>query len=357
MKQKFFQTLMISLVCSQLFMISNGFALSTNEGYQTQCTTYYAPSYRTSFEFQTNGGPGEESSEAAIEDNRGKAQAQAWFDPELLTPALRAKATHLSSSNDGASSFALAIQGYHYSGVSDVQISLSANLSGSVINDSGNTSNGLKASVYIFDNENFMYCQDIGTLLYEAGAKLLNDDSEMKLFLQDTINAGSEASDITFTLTTGDVFYLWIMLNADAERDGSTADGELNFIFSTIEGLSTLPEMGRISGQVFTGITGNRASISGAVAQLLENRTTVEAVTYTDEGGNYEFQNVVPGQYSIRIQMDNFKSTMIEDIIAVKSQQTIVSDCEMKLLLHDVNFDGQVGLEEAIQVLKIMTGE
>lgn len=118
-------------------------------------------------------------------------------------------------------------------------LKLSANMSGD---------NDLKASVYLFEEANFEFHRDTGTMLFESSAVLW---PEFKPF---TNNLGPEGFDVSFknhsgavdemrsfpfTVEPGESFYVWAMLIATADNPGLVdASSTLTASFTNTNGLS-----------------------------------------------------------------------------------------------------------------------
>ena len=91
---------------------------------ETGASTFYAPSYRTNFDSDYDGGYGFTESCSSISNTRGHAQASSSLG---LAPVLKADAYHMDSGLNGAGD-AIAIEGYIYTGSNTQTLSLAVNL-------------------------------------------------------------------------------------------------------------------------------------------------------------------------------------------------------------------------------------
>lgn len=185
------------------------------------------PSFCTSFVFgASTGGPNENAAFSSVSDARGNAMASAALDEGsgISTPLLQAEAYSSSASVGSAFGTAFAVEGYTYLGGGTGEFTLDITLDGSVSDPTpadGDTD--IVAEVYLFAEENFAFFSDIGTLVFEFGATVI-DDTTLVL-----TSDGSLSSSVSISLAPGESFYLWARLRASAERDLSFADA-----FSTL---------------------------------------------------------------------------------------------------------------------------
>ena len=114
---------------------------------------------------------------------------------------------------------------------------------------------------------------------------------------------------------------------------------------------------GHIELQLATSVTGQPTSLLGATVTLTQNGQTA-----TPHGnGTYTFTDVPLGTYSVQIEKSNFNSEVLGNIEVSEGQTTsppiqeMIFSCESGLE-GDINGQGQIGLEEAINALKVVSG-
>lgn len=206
-------------------------------------------------EFAFDGGLNAASSAQTLASPFGDATATAASELSVsgFIPALRATATH-----DGrrAQAVAWGVQGYTNVSADPVSTSLEMHFTADVTG-----SNDVEARLYLFEDENFEFSKDPGTILFESTSQLWPG------FDAFANNLGPEGFDISrknhvgpidefrtfdFTVAPGDSFYVWARLVATAENAG-TADA-----FSTLTASFT-----------------NTAGLAPAAASIPEPRVAV----------------------------------------------------------------------------------
>ncbi|NOY68916.1 MAG: carboxypeptidase regulatory-like domain-containing protein [Deltaproteobacteria bacterium] len=107
--------------------------------------------------------------------------------------------------------------------------------------------------------------------------------------------------------------------------------------------------VGNIAGSVITLVTGQTSGIKGASVTIMEK----ERKTGTDGNGDYVFNNVSVGTWTLVIKKPGFETLTIQNIIVSDGQTTDVVDAQMDFDTRwDMNNDGKKGLPEAIDALQ-----
>ncbi len=131
-----------------------------------------------------------------------------------------------------AMSKSLAITGYTYNGAEPSSFVVDVNLHG-YVQDPLNNATEVRASVYVFGSENFVFTGDLGALLWEIDTTV-KDGNEFSL------DGGQQSTGslLTFTAEPGETFYLWEGLYTHAAFADSTVDVAFDTVFQDSEGLS-----------------------------------------------------------------------------------------------------------------------
>lgn len=149
------------------------------------------------------------------------AEASSELNAGGYIPTLRTRAT---ASPTRAQAVAWGVQGYRNTSGSPLSttllLDLSANITG--LND-------LDARVYLFQEENFEYAFDSGTILFETTSQLwpgfepyannLGPDG-FDIDIKNFTGAVSEQRSFDFTVQPGEGFYVWARLVATADNPG-----------------------------------------------------------------------------------------------------------------------------------------
>jgi hypothetical protein len=218
-------------------------SLSIAEAIPTEWRTEVQGSVRTggSTQIRQAGGLNESPTSLTFSLPGGSAVASASsaLASEGFVPTLRAVATNNGSS---AQAVAWGVQGFTNISsapvATELVLDLTATLSGG---------NDLQAHIYLFEEENFEFYGDSGTMLFESNSVLWPG------FEPFTNNSGPEGFDISFkffdgvvdeqrrfpfTVDPGDSFYVWANLIATADRSGqSNAGSTLTASFTNVVGL------------------------------------------------------------------------------------------------------------------------
>ncbi|MGR8949550.1 MAG: hypothetical protein ACU84Q_16005 [Gammaproteobacteria bacterium] len=188
------------------------------------------PSFCTNFNFgSTQGGMNFATSGISdVSEGRGSARASAALSGNNSAPILKAEA-FANPSFRGAFGTAFAVQGYTYNGLGET-LTIDVELDGLVNDpelDASDTNARLEVVLYTVTN--FDFISDRGTLDFESGAAplLQPNASEASVVLQlDHTNPTQDSGQISVDVATGDEFYLWAFLRAEAQSgaQGTSAD-------------------------------------------------------------------------------------------------------------------------------------
>jgi hypothetical protein len=195
----------------------------------------------TNTHFAFDGGVNQASAYQDLSDPFGNAFAEASSSLSVsgYVPTLRARAV---ADPTRAQAVAWGVQGYRNAGAgtlsSTLQLRLSADLSGS---------NDIQASIYMFQEENFQFSKDPGTILFESSSQLwpgfepfANNPSPSGFDVMIRNHSGpvNELREFDFTVDPGDGFYIWAYLVATADLPGEVdAFSTLTASFTNTEGL------------------------------------------------------------------------------------------------------------------------
>ena len=175
----------------------------------------------TGLQFEFDGGLNEPSSFVTLVTSGASPQASSSLDADGYIPTLRVKA---DASPTRSQAVAWGVQGYTDASGGSLDTGLVLNLSADI---SG--SNNLSARVYLFEDDNFQYSFDSGTILFESTSQLWPG------FESFANNAGPEGFDVLisnhdgpvtetrqfdFTVPAGDSFYVWAQLIGTANNAG-----------------------------------------------------------------------------------------------------------------------------------------
>lgn len=219
--------------------------------------------------FAFDGGVGVTSAEARLSTSSLSAtsMASSQLSASGYVPTLRAFA---DNSGTRAQAVAWGVQGYTNDSGAELTTTLFLNLSADI---SG--SNDVRASIYLFEEENFEFYKDSGTILFESSSQLwpgfesfANNlgPTGFDVSFKDYDGLVAEQRSFDFTVAPGDSFYVWSQLTTTANSVG-TADAysTLTASFSNTEGLTpaavNIPEPG-IGGLILAGLASLVASCS-----------------------------------------------------------------------------------------------
>lgn len=142
--------------------------------------------------------------------------------------------------------------------------------------------------------------------------------------------------------------YYWRIVARDSH--GAETSGPL-WSFST-------PAVGTITGQLTTTVTGQTAPVAGATVTIVETGAVVTSAA----DGSFTFDAVPTGSVTLTVAAPFFAGITVTDVPVSGGQTTTAPEtvlqpqpCETGVT-GDINDDGKVGLEEAINALQILTG-
>ena len=129
---------------------------------------------------------------------------------------------------------------FQYTGTTaDPAFGLSFSLDGLVSDLPGNFETYIVAQVAVFNLANYQFSSDFGTLVSEFGAVPKAYDLTTLQILDDTGGAmASRTVTLSFSVTPGEIFYVWERLDTSALRDTRYADA-----FNTMTSAFEHPEL------------------------------------------------------------------------------------------------------------------
>jgi len=111
-----------------------------------------------------------------------------------------------------------------------------------------------------------------------------------------------------------------------------------------------------IVGNINTLVTGEKQPIVNAKITLIPNNI----FTYSDNDGNFVINEIIEGNYSIKIEKQFFSPILIEDIFVKPGELTNLDAVELiidnDVGIFDINNDNKTGIEEAISILQTISG-
>ena len=172
-------------------------------------------------QFAFDGGLNESSSFTTLATSGAAPQASSSLDAGGYIPTLRVKA---DASPTQSQAVAWGVQGYTNSSGEPLDTGLVLNLSANI---SG--SNDLSARVYLFEDDNFEFSFDSGTILFESSSQLwpgfesfANNPGPggFDVLIGNHNGAVSETRQFDFTVPAGESFYVWAQLLGTADNTG-----------------------------------------------------------------------------------------------------------------------------------------
>ena len=168
------------------------------------------------------------------------SRAESSLSPSGFTPTLRTRAV---ASPTRAQAVAWGVQGYTNTSGQPLSTALQMNLDAQVTG-----SNDLDARMYLFQDGNFTFSTDPGTILFETSSQLwpgfeafANNPGPTGFDVLFGNHTGpiNETRQFDFTVDPGDSFYVWSMLLATADNPGTVdAFGTLTASFTNTDGLT-----------------------------------------------------------------------------------------------------------------------
>ncbi len=195
-------------------------------GAETSSWITLAPSYWLGGGlWASDGGAGLTSAYSSLSDFRGSTKSSSMLQATgPLTPILRSDASIVTIYDTwGAWGKAFAVEEYTYTGAAQATLTLNTSLTGAITNPyEGNALNstGIYASIYVLNSQNFYYSMSIGTLLYESG---VTEKGHVDYGMTAT-GSYNQSQEIAFSVTPGETFYVWAMLDTLAQWTGTSAD-------------------------------------------------------------------------------------------------------------------------------------
>lgn len=177
----------------------------------------------TGTQFAFDGGLNESSASQTISASGGSGMSEAYstLSETGYIPTLKVKAV---DNGTRAQAVAWGVQGFTNTTGAAIDTGLVLTLTGNIV---GN--NDLQARVYLFEDENFEFSTDPGTILFESSSQLwpgfesfANNagPTGFDVFVSNTPGPVSETRQFDFTVDPGDSFYVWSRLLATADQLG-----------------------------------------------------------------------------------------------------------------------------------------
>ena len=172
-------------------------------------------------EFAFDGGLNDPSSAVTLVRSGGGAisEASSSLNADGFIPTLRARANNHGTR---AQAVAWGVQGYTNTSASPLDTSLVLDLSATITG-----SNDVEARIYLFEDENFEFSPDPGTILFETSSQLwpefpANDLSPtgFDIDINNFTGVVDEQRTFDFTVAPGDSFYVWGRLVVTADTPG-----------------------------------------------------------------------------------------------------------------------------------------
>lgn len=208
--------------------------------WRTQVQVSVGSGNNTQFAF--DGGLNDPSSSQTLSLGANSALAEASSDLSVsgFVPTLRARAT---ASPSRAQAVAWGVQGYTNVSAAPVSTTLFLNLSADITG-----ANDLEARMYLFEEANFDFSTDPGTILFESSSQLwpgfdafANNPGPtgFDVLISNHTGPVNEQRSFDFTVQPGDTFYVWSRLVATADNPGvSDAFSTMTASFSNTAGLA-----------------------------------------------------------------------------------------------------------------------
>ncbi len=193
-------------------------------------------------EFAFDGGLNIPSASTSLSNPLGSfGEATSALDSSGFIPTLGVRAI---SGSDRAQAVAWGVQLFTNTTGSPIDTALVLQLDGNIV---GN--NDLEARIYLFEDENFEFSPDPGTMLFESSSQLwpgfelfANNLGPLGFDIDINNTAGpvSETRQFDFTVAAGDSFYVWAYMLGTADNPGEVdASSTLTASLTNTLGLST----------------------------------------------------------------------------------------------------------------------
>lgn len=217
-----------------------GFAALTQWRTEVQVST--GGSAGSNLQFAFDGGLNVPQSSQTLAREAGSALAEAYsgLNASGYIPTLRTRST---ASPTRAQAVAWGVQGYTNTSSAPVTTTLLLDLSATITG-----SNDLEARVYLFEDENFSFSSNPGTILFESSSQLwpgfesfANNlgPSGFDIDINNFTGTIAEQRSFDFTIDPGDSFYVWARLVTTADNPGvADAFSTLTASLSNTNGLA-----------------------------------------------------------------------------------------------------------------------
>ena len=197
-------------------------------------------------QFAFDGGLNQASSMTTLVTSGAAPQASSSLAAGGYIPTLKIKA---DASPTRSQAVAWGVQGYTNTSGSPLDTALVLNLTANITG-----TNDLQARVYLFQDENFDYASDPGTILFESSSQLWPgfepfannaDPNGFDVLFGNHTGPVNETRQFDFTVPAGDSFYVWARLLGTADTPGVVdAFSTLTASLTNTEGLvpAAVPE-------------------------------------------------------------------------------------------------------------------
>jgi hypothetical protein len=200
-----------------------------------------------SLQFAFDGGLNIPSSSTTLSNLLGATgEATSELNSSGYIPTLGVRAV---SGSDRAQAVAWGVQQYTNTTGAPIDTALVLQLDGTIVG-----SNDLEARVYLFQDENFEFFQNSGTMLFESSSVLwpgfepfANNlgPTGFDIDIKNSAGPVSETRQFDFTVPAGDSFYVWAFMVATADNAGEVdASSTLTASLTNTTGISVASTVG-----------------------------------------------------------------------------------------------------------------
>lgn len=224
-------------------------------------------------QFNFDGGINQASSFTTLVTSGASPRASSQLAADGYIPTLKIKADAHNTRNQAV---AWGVQGYTNTSGSPLDTSLVLNLTANITG-----TNDLDAHVYLFQDEDFEFAINPGTILFESSSQLWPgfepyannlDPNGFDISIPNHTGPVNETRQFDFTVPAGDSFYVWARLLGTADTPGVVdAYSTLTASLTNIEGLepAVVPEPGTLLLLLIavTGVCLTRRATASLVSQ------------------------------------------------------------------------------------------
>lgn len=217
---------------AQINPITSGYGIDASASTASNCPSFCTTAGGGEFEFASGGGEFILNA-SATETTFGIARSNGFYDStSTYLPTL--KAYSASAAGAGADAQVTGIQGYTYDGPGTKDITIDYSLDAFVSQGTGNPDSFAIARVAAYYDDEGNFETFFGNLLFESNATILDNNTTR-------LESNGDVSDsISFTVNSGDNFYVIAQLSVGSER-GGLADAENTFTASFADATGLAP--------------------------------------------------------------------------------------------------------------------